>query len=48
VRELGDFVEAVANGRAPSITLEDGRRALVIAEAGVASAKSGRPVAIPA
>ena len=48
VRELADFVEAVAQRRAPSITLEDGRRALVIAEAGVASAKSGRPVAIPA
>ena len=48
VRELGDFVEAVAARRAPSITLEDGRRALLIAEAGVASAKSGKPVAVPA
>jgi myo-inositol 2-dehydrogenase/D-chiro-inositol 1-dehydrogenase len=48
VRELGDFVDAIAKGRPPSITLDDGRRALVIAEAGVASARSGRPVAIPA
>ncbi len=48
VRELGDFVEAVAMGRAPSIGMEDGRRALLIAEAGVESAKSGKPVAIPA
>jgi myo-inositol 2-dehydrogenase/D-chiro-inositol 1-dehydrogenase len=47
VRELGDFVDAVTQGRAPSITLEDGQRALVVAQAAVASAKSGAPVTIP-
>lgn len=47
VRELGDFVEAVEQKRTPSITLEDGRRALVVAEAAVASAKSGAPIRIP-
>jgi len=46
VRELGDFIEAVIDKRAPSIALEDGRRALQVAEAGVASAKTGAPVAI--
>lgn len=46
VRELADFVEAVADHRAPSITLEDGRRALQVAEAAVTSAKSGAAVAI--
>ena len=47
VRELADFVDAVTARRAPSITLEDGRRALVVAEAAVESAKSGKPVPIP-
>ena len=46
VRELDDFVRAVAEQRAPTITLQDGRRALLIAEAAVASAKSGAPIAI--
>jgi myo-inositol 2-dehydrogenase/D-chiro-inositol 1-dehydrogenase len=46
VRELDDFVRAIAERRAPSITLDDGRRALVIADAAVASAKTGAPVAI--
>ena len=46
VREIGDFVEAVQGGRAPSITLEDGRRALALADAAVESAKTGRPVRI--
>lgn len=46
VRELDDFVRAIEDKRTPSITLEDGRRALLVAEAAVASAKSGIPVAI--
>ena len=46
VRELDDFVRAISEKRAPTITLDDGRRALVIAEAAVESAKSGLPVAI--
>lgn len=46
VRELGDFVEAVTKRRAPSITLEDGRRALQVAQAAVESAKTGLAVPI--
>ena len=46
-RELNDFVTALDERRAPSIGFTDGRRALLIAEAAVASAKSGAPVAIP-
>ena len=44
VRELDDFVRALDERRAPGITLDDGRRALMIAQAAVASAKSGAPV----
>ena len=44
--ELDNFVGAITEKRAPSITLDDGRRALLIAEAAVASAKSGAAVAI--
>ena len=46
-RELDDFVAALDERRAPSIGFDDGRRRLLIAEAAVASAKSGAPVAIP-
>jgi len=46
VRELADFVDAVTRQRAPSVTLDDGRRALALADAAVESAKSGAPVAI--
>ena len=47
-REIGAFIEAIEAGAAPAIGLEDGRRALMIAEAGVRSAKSGAPVALQA
>ena len=43
-RELDGFVEALAAGRAPGIGLDDGRRALAIAEAAVESAKTGKAV----
>jgi myo-inositol 2-dehydrogenase/D-chiro-inositol 1-dehydrogenase len=43
-RELDAFIRAVESGAAPSIGLDDGRRALAIAQAGVRSAKSGEPV----
>jgi len=33
VRELSDFVDAVASGRAPLVTGEQGRRALAVAQA---------------
>ena len=46
--ELDAFVQALASGVEPSIGLDDGRRALMIAEAGVRSAKTGAPVALPA
>jgi myo-inositol 2-dehydrogenase / D-chiro-inositol 1-dehydrogenase len=45
-RELDAFIAAIAAGEPPPIGLDDGRRALVVAEAAVASAKSGSPVAI--
>ena len=45
-RELDEFVRAVAEARAPAIGFDDGRRALAIADAAVASAKSGAPVAL--
>jgi len=45
-RELDDFIRAIDERRTPAIGLEDGRRALLIAEAAVASAKSGAPVPI--
>jgi myo-inositol 2-dehydrogenase / D-chiro-inositol 1-dehydrogenase len=46
VRELADFVDAVQAGRTPSITLDDGRRALALADAAVQSAKSGVAVSM--
>ena len=46
-RELDDFIDAIEQRRAPSIRLEDGRRALLLADAAVASAKSGKAVALP-
>jgi myo-inositol 2-dehydrogenase/D-chiro-inositol 1-dehydrogenase len=46
VREIGDFVDAVTSGRATSITLDDGKHALALADAAVESAKSGTPVAL--
>jgi myo-inositol 2-dehydrogenase/D-chiro-inositol 1-dehydrogenase len=45
-RELHDFVQAIAARRPPSIGLVDGQRALQIAEAAVASAKSGKTIAL--
>jgi myo-inositol 2-dehydrogenase/D-chiro-inositol 1-dehydrogenase len=47
-RELDAFIQAIETRTAPSIGLDDGRRALMIAEAGVRSAKSGTPVALQA
>jgi myo-inositol 2-dehydrogenase/D-chiro-inositol 1-dehydrogenase len=45
-RELDDFVNAIEAKRPPSIGLVDGQRALEIAEAAVASARSGKPIAL--
>ena len=45
-RELDAFVHAVEARQTPSIGVEDGRRALLIADAAVRSAKSGKPIAL--
>jgi myo-inositol 2-dehydrogenase/D-chiro-inositol 1-dehydrogenase len=45
-RELDEFVRAIEARRPPSIGLRDGRRALEIAEAAVASARSGSTIAL--
>ncbi|OLC66110.1 MAG: inositol 2-dehydrogenase [Betaproteobacteria bacterium 13_1_40CM_4_64_4] len=47
-QELDAFIQAIETRTAPSIGLDDGRRALMIAEAGVHSARSGMPVALQA
>ena len=46
-RELDQFVRAIESGTPLPIGLDDGRRALMIAEAGVRSAKTGMPVSLP-
>jgi myo-inositol 2-dehydrogenase/D-chiro-inositol 1-dehydrogenase len=42
--ELAAFVDAVANRKPLPVTAEDGRQAIVLAEAAVKSLKTGRPV----
>jgi myo-inositol 2-dehydrogenase / D-chiro-inositol 1-dehydrogenase len=42
--ELAAFVDAVVNGKPLPVTAEDGRQAIVLAEAAVKSLKTGRPV----
>lgn len=44
--ELDDFVDAVKNGSKTRATGEDGRRALMLADAALESFTSGRPVAL--
>ncbi len=46
VHELNDFVDAVANKRTPSVTFEDGRRALILADAANESLRSGARVEV--
>jgi myo-inositol 2-dehydrogenase/D-chiro-inositol 1-dehydrogenase len=41
--EMADFVETVRKGREPSVTLEDGFKALSLALTTIASVESGRP-----
>jgi len=45
-RELDEFVRAIDGGNAPSIGVADGRAALVVADAAVESAKSGKAVSV--
>ena len=42
--EIGEFVDAVEQGRAPSVGFEDGRQALMLAEAAIRSVRENRPV----
>lgn len=44
--EISEFVEAIEQGRAPSVGFEDGRLALVLAEAALKSIAEGRVVAV--
>lgn len=44
--QIRDFVDCVRSGRAPSVSFEDGRRALVLAEAAIRSHKENRPVTV--
>ena len=48
VLELDDFIDAVEDGREPSVTFEDGRRALLLADAAARSLASGQPVEVAA
>jgi myo-inositol 2-dehydrogenase/D-chiro-inositol 1-dehydrogenase len=43
-RELDDFIDAVLEGRAPRAGGEDGKRALLLADAAWESVKTGAPV----
>jgi myo-inositol 2-dehydrogenase/D-chiro-inositol 1-dehydrogenase len=45
VHELNDFIDVVERGRKPTVDFEDGRRALIIADAAWESVHSGRAVA---
>lgn len=44
--EINDFIDAVEGGRAPSVTFEDGRRALMLADAATESRKTGRTITV--
>ncbi|MFQ5971406.1 MAG: inositol 2-dehydrogenase, partial [Alphaproteobacteria bacterium] len=46
VAELSDFIDAVTSGREPSVTFEDGRRALILADAANESLRTGRTVQV--
>ena len=45
-RQLDNFIDAVEGGREPSVSFEDGRRALVLAAAAEESLASGREVPV--
>ena len=45
--QLADFVDAVATGREPSVTFEDGRRALMLAEAAIESLATAATIPVP-
>jgi myo-inositol 2-dehydrogenase/D-chiro-inositol 1-dehydrogenase len=45
-QELEDFVAGIKNGKATNPTYEDGRQALILADAALASAKTGKSVSL--
>jgi myo-inositol 2-dehydrogenase / D-chiro-inositol 1-dehydrogenase len=45
-RELDDFIEKIQSGADPAVGFEDGRRAQILAEAALTSAKTGRTVEV--
>ena len=44
--EINDFIDAVETGRTPAVTFEDGRRALMLADAATESRKTGKTVTV--
>jgi myo-inositol 2-dehydrogenase/D-chiro-inositol 1-dehydrogenase len=46
VEELDDFIDAVLSRRKPSVGVEDGRRALLLADAALRSHRTGRTVKV--
>ena len=46
VDELDDFIDAVEQGREPSVSFEDGRRALILADAANEALRTGRNVEV--
>lgn len=44
--EIRDFIDCLREGRPPSVTFEDGRRALLLSEAALTSHRENRPVAL--
>lgn len=44
--ELNEFIEVVAKKQKPSVDFEDGRKALILADAATKSLKSGKPVKV--
>jgi myo-inositol 2-dehydrogenase/D-chiro-inositol 1-dehydrogenase len=48
VHEIDDFIDAVLSRRKPSVGAEDGRRALLLADAALRSHRTGRTVTVGA
>ena len=44
--EIRDFIDNVTAGKPPSVTFEDGHRALLLAEAAITSFRENRPVEV--
>ena len=44
--EIRDFIDSLAAGRPPSVTFEDGHKALLLSEAALLSSRENRPVTV--